>query len=575
MASPLSPQRPIAGTLVLAGALVLSCSEDASQPPAPPPATIDPLNAAAAPQITDEQYTAAAASAGSASDAPGGTTEIVDISGAAFRLIEVPALDTPSLVSTPDGWFALSRRLLGSGKVIGGAETALFRSTDGVRWHSVALDPGHDDLALRDIAYGDGIYVLAGERLGEGGGGVFFTSTDGEHWREVAQPSADPSRQFRTVDFAGGLFFGFGFRTLAVSADGVSWTEGSSDLLQFGSAAYGNGRYVLAGNGPMQVSEDGRSWVSVDVPCDIQDLCITDPSGNVGQGVHRHLLFIEGAFYADQVWSTDGTRWQTLPGRYPAAYVGGRFLGGGPFHLQAWTPDGDPERLHVIRPSATSVRVNGRGALGVGKLDRDQPIPDTVDVSFEDGLDCTTASCIIVDQNLYLVPPVGTEPLPDRIPRDSEGAPLLSDECPVSQMLTCEDYAERQGCSCEPTAPAAPEHCGDVGDFRCTAAFEQRDGEWEVPEVGAAACDCGAVDPNEPATFGTECESDPSLCAAPLECLEVDAPPSAGPPLSRPYICTAACVTDDDCPSWEATGYCDGPVQLRCSQGSCQPRACE
>jgi hypothetical protein len=30
-----------------------------------------------------------------------------------------------------------------------------------------------------------------------------------------------------------------------------------------------------------------------------------------------------------------------------------------------------------------------------------------------------------------------------------------------------------------------------------------------------------------------------------------------------------------DCPSWQATGFCEGPVQLRCAGGSCQPRSCK
>ena len=566
----------LGSVVLLAGAFALACSEDQAQPiPASrAPATTDPLNAAASPHIADEQYAAAALPAEPPRDNYSGTTEIVDQTGSAFRLIEVPALDLPSIVSTPDGWFALSRRFLGSGKSIAGAETALFRSTDGVRWSSIPLDPGHDNLALRDIAYGDGTYVLVGQRMGQGGGGVFFTSNDGEHWQEIAQPTLDQSREFDTVDFAGGLFFAFGFRMVAVSADGLSWTSGLSDLVQFGSAAYGNGRYVLAGNGPMQVSEDGHSWTSVNIPCDLSDLCITDPSGKVGQGLNYHLLFIDGAFYSDQVRSTDGLVWQVFPGRFPAAYVSGRFIGGSTFHLNTWTPAGSIEPLHVIRPSAASVSASGRGALGVGKLDRDQPIPDTVEVPFEDGLDCTTASCVIVDQNLYLVPPLGTKPLPDRIPRDSDGAPLLSFYCPVSQKITCDDYAERLNCTCDPDAPAAPESCGDVGDFRCTAAFEHRDGEWDVPEVGPAACDCNAVDPNEPPTFGTHCEDDPGACAAPLQCLEVDPPLSAGPPPPPSFICTAPCTTDADCPTWRATGHCAGPVQLRCSRGSCQPRGC-
>lgn len=533
----------------------------------------DPANAAAAPVVPEGGFDVAPPEE-VPEDSRAGTSELVDTSGAAWRLIEVPALDLPSVVSTPEGWFALSRRSLGEGKALLGFETALYRSHDGVRWTSIPLDPGHDDLALRDLVYGDGTYVAVGRRYGNDGHGVFFTSTDGEDWEEARQPDLDSSQLLDVIGYAEGLFFAFGFRVLAVSPDGKDWTLMGSDLVQFGAVAYGNGRYVIAGNGPMMVSESGYAWTSYDVDCAIPGACITDPSGNVGQSAHGHIAFVDGYFYSNQMRSADGIRWEALPDRQPAAYVGGRFLGGYADHLYSWTPDGDIEPLHVIRPSEASVTAEGRDWLNIGKLDRDGPFPDTVNVPFEDDLDCTTASCVIVGYNLYLVPPEGTEPLPDRIPRDAEGAPLLSYECPVSQMLRCDDYDARTGCICDEEAPQNPDYCQDVSDFQCAGAFEHEPGEWDVPDVGAAGCDCNAVDPNEPATFGDDCTENSEVCAAPLVCLEVDAPYSGGPSLPV-FMCTAACGSDADCPSWEASGYCAGEVQLACSRGSCQPRECE
>jgi hypothetical protein len=564
--------------------LALACSENGDvgghtagvsggneKPSKGSPVVSDPLNAAAAPVVSDEQYQAAVVPGMADPENPSATVEVPDSTGAAWRIIEVPALALPTIVSTPKGWFAASRRSLGQGKTIGANESALYRSKDGVHWKLVPVDGG-TNLAVRDMAYGNGTYVMVGS---SDDGGVFLTSHDGEHFEEIAQPELDQSQRLSVVDFAGGLFFAFGFRVLAVSEDGKNWTLMGSDILQFGRAAFGNGRYVLAGNGPMMVSENGYSWVSHDVDCNIPDACITDPSGNVSQSYQSHLLFIDGYFYSDQMRSNDGATWEALPNKQPTAYVGNHFLGGYPFHLDTWTPKGKVQSLQVVRPAKAAVTAEGRDPSNVGRIDSDTAIPDTVNVPFDDGLDCKTASCVIVDGYLVLVPPLGTEPLPDRVPRDDEGAPLLSDECPVSQMLTCDDYAERSGCVCDPYAPENPDYCQDVGDFECAGAFDRADGEWNVPDLGAAGCDCNAVDPNEPPTFGDDCRDDATVCAAPLECLEVDAPASYGDPTPPPYVCTAACESDDDCPSWTATGYCKGAVHLTCSNGSCQPRECE
>ncbi len=530
-----------------------------------------------APTLSPEQFDSAKLVLDHEPEPRSGTTGIVDTRGSAWRLIEVPAASNePSIIRTPLGWLALSRRAIGNPRTPSGWQSVLYRSTDGVHWNTVPFAPGRDDLALSDIAYGAGRYVMTGRRWGENSGGVFWVSDDGQRWREMAQPPLDFSQLLGTVDFAGGKFFAFGFRVLGISEDGENWTVVGSDLVQFGAAAYGNGRYVLAGNGPMLISEDGSSWRSAPVDCAMPGACITDPSGNVGQSYQLYLSFVDGHFYSDQMVSDDGEHWRALPDRVPAAYVSGRFIGGSGYSLNTWTPSGSLDPLLVIRPSEAAVTAARREITALGVLDAGAPLPDSVAVEFEDGLTCETASCVIVGSRLYLVPPVGTPPLPDRIPRDAEGQPLLSSECPFSTMIHCEDYAERVECACQPEAPAKPNYCQDVSQFECSGAFTPRAGEWQLSEVGAAGCSCDAVDPNQPAGFGRDCSQEADDCEPPLRCLAIDPPPSVGGPLGPARtICTAGCGNDGDCPSWEATGYCAGHVQLRCSAGSCQPRDCQ
>jgi hypothetical protein len=504
---------------------------------------------------------------------PDAAADRADANGAAWRVIEVPAIGDSRIVRTPDGWFALSRHLSGYGKVVGNAESTLYRSADGVRWSRIPLQGGDDDLNLRGLAYGGGRYVMVGTRHARG---VVSSSKDGERWSEALQPVGDASDIWRNVVFAGSHFYGLGTRALGISGDGERWDVRVISTVQPEAVAFGDGRYVLVGSGPVQISEDGERWRENALDCALPGACISDPDGNVGQSYHSRAIFAEGRFFTEQLSSADGTHWVAAPDRSPVAYEGGYFLGDVSLAagLEAWVKDGPIERLRLTRPARAAVTAEGRGLQSIGLLPEGAR-PDQVDVSFDDGLDCTRARCIILDRFLLLVPPPGAAPLPDRVPRDAAGAPLLSDECPVSNQIFCSDYVARSNCTCHADAPRVPRDCGDVGRYACAGAFTARPDEWPVSEVGAAGCSCDAVDPNQPPTFGLPCTATASQCQSPLACLPIAPPPSYGPPAEPPLICTSACNTDADCPSWQATGYCAGDVHLRCSDGTCQPRDCE
>jgi len=526
-----------------------------------------PGNEPGAPSIQPEQFDAAAPSAGDLDGA-------ADRNGGAWRIIEVPAASNqPEIVHTPLGWLALSRRSLGDARAPSAWQSVLYRSTDGVLWQSVPLDPGADDLQLSALAYGAGHYVMLGTRTGARG--VSWSSTDGEHWTESALTN-DSVNLWGRMGFAGGHFFGFGFQFLGVSETGQAWRSVRISNVQAQAVAYGNGRFLLVGSGPKQISDDGLNWRESISDCALPGACITDPSGGVHQSIQYNALFAEGRFFTDQLSSPDGTRWEAMPERFPSAYVSGRFLGQlGLTTLQSWISDGPLQPLRVTRPARAAVTASGRALESIGVLDREAPLPESVSVPFEDGLNCETARCLVVDHRLLLVPPAGTPALTDRVPRRADGAPLLSAECPVSSMIFCADYAARSGCECRPDAPPSPGACHDVSQYRCAGAFTAQGNEWPVAEVAQAGCSCDAVDPNQPPSFGVRCSEAGSECTAPLACLPIESPPSPGPPPEPRSICTSACAVDADCPTWQASGFCAAAVQLRCSRGSCQPRSCD
>lgn len=522
-------------------------------------------NSARPMEITAEQFARAITTT---------SQDVPDTTGGAWRVFEVPTLGgTPSLVETPLGFLALSSRSVGDARAPSGYDNVLLLSVNGNLWQSTGVDVG-SDVRLSQIAYGNGRYVMLGRT---GAGGVVFSSPDLHSWTEVAQPVSDSAFNWGRITFAGEYFFAMGFRELGTSRDGQQWTTTTIDNVQPTAVAFGNDRYVLAGSGPMEVSDDGTSWMPVDVDCDLPGACITDPSGNVGQSIQYHVLFAEGRFYSDQISSSDGIEWRAEPERVPARYVGGRFLGelqASPWGLPTWRSSGDVEWLSAVRPDEDSVRESGRALEAIGALDG--AVPDGVGRGgFYDRLDCTSATCVVVGNRLLLVPPVDAAPLPDWVPRRDDGTPLLEDECPVSSMISCDDYDARAGCTCNPEAPRNPSYCQDVSHYQCEGQFETKPGEWELDEVREGGCDCNGSDPNQPATLGEPCTSGDDTCEAPFECLGIDAPASAGPPAPQPFVCTMECLRDDDCPTWEATGFCAGPVALLCSHRTCQPRACD
>ena len=512
--------------------------------------------------LSDEQLAAAVVT-------PPDTIDRADTTGGAWRVIEVPAAtNSPNVVHTPSGWMSLSSRFLGpDAKVIEGVESALYRSTDGVHWQLLPLGPGGKNLRLQGLAFGAGRYVMVGERLG--GEGVVWTSSDGEHWTESLQSLSSPFA-WNTVTFVKDRFFAFGVGQLASSPTGERWTALPTHIVQHGAGAYGNGRYLLLGNGPPQISEDGAAWEEHPIDCTLPRGCITNPSGGVGQTVHYSALFAEGRFFTEELSSLDGVTWQAEPDLSPGLYIDGHFLGSSNLlaGLATWTRGGPVQQLRVVRPARAAETLEGRDWVGV--LDYDAPLPETVDVPFEDGLTCETATCL---GGLLLVPPPGTPPLIDHVPRKADGTPLLSHDCPVSSMLFCDDYVARTGCVCNAEAPRSPDSCDDVSQYRCAGQFETRPGEWQLDELAQGGCSCDATDPNEPPGFGRSCSAEADTCQAPLECLGIDTPYSPAP-TPQPFVCTAPCTVDADCPSWEATGFCAGPVQLLCSNGTCQPRAC-
>lgn len=146
---------------------------------------------------------------------------------------------------------------------VSGNDGSVFSSADGVNWTSVATGA---TAGLRGLAFGAGRLVAVGNN------GAIVVSTNGTNWTPV---SSGTTNGLVGVNFVNGRFIAVGAAsTILTSPDGLVWTPRNVPLSVDGTftanstlqnTAYGNGRYVIAGQGTRVVltSTDSENWSHV------------------------------------------------------------------------------------------------------------------------------------------------------------------------------------------------------------------------------------------------------------------------------------------------------------------------
>lgn len=172
------------------------------------------------------------------------------------------------------------------------------RSLDGVRWRDHVIDDpkgGDDKNLLRGAGWGDGVFVVVGDRIltspdgatwtkraltpasflngaafgngvwvAAGGNGLRLRSNDNAVTWEVRVPYM--AGHFRGLAFGNGRFVAVGHRDNAgmasVSSNGTDWSAPTIAGSRLGRLAFGNGVFVAVGDGGrVAVSADGDKWM--------------------------------------------------------------------------------------------------------------------------------------------------------------------------------------------------------------------------------------------------------------------------------------------------------------------------
>jgi hypothetical protein len=198
---------------------------------------------------------------------------------------------------------------------------------------------------MNSLAYGAGQFVAVGVRyMGMGSTGAMMVSTDGRTWKAGAMPSAT-THYLVDVAFGVGTFVAVGndyfgrdrFSAVVIgSADGLVWSRRFGVRSNYlSSVAYGNGRFVVTGQGVL-TSTNGIAWTESSAPSGLTRL--TFASG--------HFLAVAGGAVAESV---DGLSWTLHPTGQPGTLTG---VAQGQGRVVAVGPDGlilQSDRLDLPR----------------------------------------------------------------------------------------------------------------------------------------------------------------------------------------------------------------------------------
>ena len=194
---------------------------------------------------------------------------------------------------------------------------------------------------LRNVAYGDGVWVAVAYSRGEEDSRIMRSTNGGIDWTEV------------TTSFTGEKYFGVAYgdgkfvavsdkstygNTIVYSTDlGLTWQEasgyaaGTETNKGYKGIAYGGGRFVAVadgGNQRVSYSTDGINWTNVTVPAsDWQSVAYGDGTwvATAWQGSADHVMYSTDDA---QTWTTTSSG-VTTQQWFDVAYGDGKFVAAG------------------------------------------------------------------------------------------------------------------------------------------------------------------------------------------------------------------------------------------------------
>ena len=195
----------------------------------------------------------------------------------------------------------------GNKRFIVGTEGGFQFSSDGENWKKGSPLTYDRGLYFRRAAYGNGVFVFAGDCDIAGGmprGGWFATTKDGEKVLSFVTSNLPNNR---AIAFGAGKFVMIGEKGYrATSTDGIAWKVSSDKTEDFRHVFWDGKRFILSADGKVFLSSDGLAWTKTAqqwLSCEPQ--CLS-PKGMVGVSWKTNLWHSENALDWKKV-SEDGT----------------------------------------------------------------------------------------------------------------------------------------------------------------------------------------------------------------------------------------------------------------------------
>lgn len=192
----------------------------------------------------------------------------------------------------------------------------LLVSTNGADW---AVGATTGTRGINDLIHADGLWVaVAGTSLPDGNGAI-ATSPDGTNW---AVRLNSPGRKYAGVAQGNGRFVAVSTSGLAISTNGMDWSEPFIPNTSGNAIIFAYGKFFLGTSSYIRYSTDGLSW--------------TDATNTFAANI-RALAFgggrLIGLDFSGNSWrTTDGFTWERIlfinTGHWiSAAYGNGLFAG--------------------------------------------------------------------------------------------------------------------------------------------------------------------------------------------------------------------------------------------------------
>jgi len=204
-------------------------------------------------------------------------------------------------------------------------EAFLYTSVNGGTSYTAVTVDGTNPSAMRDVAYGNGRYVLVGA-----GANAVYTSTDGFSWTRLSafSYSGDASK----VSYDNGRFVMLTKSANYYSDDGITWSTGSGSVYAGGYMALeyvGNSTWIALQDTSSGVihrsTNNGATWSTVSTSTTVY--CVaSDKAGRVVLGAPNGQYQYSNNY--GQTWAVAGTMnglsasWDV----WGAVYYGGNFI---------------------------------------------------------------------------------------------------------------------------------------------------------------------------------------------------------------------------------------------------------